>query len=126
MITPYEAFSKLAPLPPLVRKQRRLAAKLAPITPLVEQEKAIRHEIDALLIAAKIAPNDGVNCLGYDVVHHTRKGQSSFNVEVLTSELVAAGLDKAVVLKILLEATETTEPPLWATVTPAKGSKVRK
>lgn len=123
---PYEAYSQLTDLPPLVRKQRRLEAQIAPIAPLVADEKAIRQQIDALLVAAAIAPSDGVTCLGYDVVHHTRKGQSTFNVEVLTAELVAAGLDKAVVAKILIDATETSDPPLWATVSPSKGAKVRR
>jgi len=125
-VEPYEAYSQLTDLPPLVRKQRRLEAQIAPIAPLVADEKAIRQQIDALLVAAAIAPSDGVTCLGYDVVHHTRKGQSTFNVEVLTAELVAAGLDKAVVAKILIDATETSDPPLWATVSPSKGAKVRR
>lgn len=126
MLTPFEAFSALADLPALVRKQRRLEGKIAPIAPLVEEEKTVRKAIDVLLVAAKIAPSDGVTCLGYDVVHHTRKGQSSFNVEVLTAELVAAGLEKATVLKILIDSTDTADAPLWATVTPSKGSKVRR
>jgi hypothetical protein len=125
-VEPYEAYSQLTALPPLVRKQRRLEAQIAPIAPLVDDEKAIRKAIDALLVAAAIAPGDGVTCLGYDVVHHTRKGQSSFNVEVLTSELVAAGLAKDVVAKILIDATETSDPPLWATVSPSRGAKVRR
>lgn len=126
MLTPYEAFSQLADLPPLVRKQRRLAKQLAPLGPLAKDEKAVRQAIDSLLIAAKIKTGDGVTCLGYDVVHCTRKGVSSYNDQVLIAELVAAGLTPEVVAKILIDATETSDSPLWAEVHPSKGAQVRR
>jgi hypothetical protein len=123
---PYEAYSKLAGLPALVRKQQKCAKLIAPIAPVIKDEKAIRHAIDLLLVAAGIAAGDGVTCLGCDVEHHTRKGVSSFNVEVLTSELVAAGLKPKIVAKILIDSTETSDAPLWAEVHPSKGAKVRR
>jgi hypothetical protein len=127
MLEPYEAYSALTDLlPPLVKKQRTLEAKIQPLTAFVEQEKAVRADIDALLVKAKIPSNDGVVCNGYDVVHHERAGQSRINQDVLVAQLVAAGLTKPVVDKILVEATERGEPSTWATVKPSKGAKVRR
>jgi hypothetical protein len=126
-LEPFEAYSLLTDaLPPLVRKQRRLEAQILPLAALAEEEKTIRSEIDGLLIEADIKSNDGVTCLGYDVVHHERAGSTRMNQEVLYAQLVAAGLTKAVVDKILAEATERGDPSAWATVKPSKGSKVRR
>lgn len=121
----YTAYAVLDGLPPLVRKQRRLEAQILPLSQLVEEEKKLRGDIDALLIKAGIANNDGVTCLGYDVAHHERKGQSRINEAMLIEQLVTHGIDRPVALKILVESTETGEPSAWATVKPAKGSKVR-
>jgi hypothetical protein len=127
MLEPYEAYSALTDLlPPLVKKQRTLEAKIQPLTAFVEQEKAVRADIDALLIKAKIPSNDGVVCNGYDVLHHERAGQTRINQGVLVAQLLAAGLTKARVEAILFEATERGDPSAWATVKPSKGSKVRR
>jgi len=121
----YAAFSVLDGLPPLVRRQRQLEAKILPLAPLVDDEKAVRQQIDALLVAAGIASNDGVTCLGYDVVHHARLGSARINADRLVEQLVAAKVDRALVLQVLADSTDTSEPSTWATVKPSKGSKVR-
>lgn len=126
MLQPYEAYSALADLWPLVKKQRTLEAKILPLTPLVEQEKAVRQQIDLLLVAATIASGDGVTCNGYDVGHHERKGNASYNTDKLVVLLTAAGLDQGAVLRILVESTERGDPSMWATVKPSKGAKVRR
>src|SRR5678816_1889789 len=116
----------LAPLPPLVRKQRTLEAKILPLAPLVEDEKALRHDIDVLLLAAGLASNDSVTCNGYDVGHHERQGTRRLNQDMLAEQLVAAGLDRDVVTRMIVDCTETGDPALWATVKPCKGAHVRK
>lgn len=121
----YAGVPSLAGLPALVRKQRRLEAKIVPIAPLIEQEKAVRKDIDALLVTAGFARGEGVTCLGYDVTHRDRKGQSSLNPDKIVEQLVAAGVKRALVLKVLFESTETGDPAQWAEVKPSKGAKVR-
>lgn len=117
---------ELRTLPPLVRKQRTLERKIAPLAPLVDDEKAVRKAIDALLIAAKIAPGAGVTCNGYDVDHHTRKGNTSVNTDAAEILLVLGGVDPEFVDFVIKACTETGDSPLWATVKPSKGAKVRK
>jgi hypothetical protein len=112
-------------LPPLVRKQRRLEAAIVPLAPLVDDEKAVRAEIDHLLIAAGLAKGDGVTCLGYDVTHCERVGSKRLNQDTLVLKLVAAGLAERLVIEILAASTETGDPSTWATVKPSKGAKVR-
>ena len=121
----FAAFSKLAGLPPLVRKQRRLEAQVVLLEPLSEQEKAVRKDIDALLVKAGIAKGDGVTCLGYDVMHVERKGNTTINYEKVIAQLVAGGVDQAFATKVLADSSETAEPSTWATVKPSKGAKVR-
>jgi hypothetical protein len=122
----YTAYSTLEDaLPPLVRKQRRLEGRLVLLVPLAEEEKALRHEIDALLLAEGFAHGEGVTCLGYDVKHNARKGQSSLNPQTIVGLLVAGGVDEAFALKVLIDSTETADDPQWATVKPSKGSRVR-
>lgn len=121
----YAAFSKLAALPPLVRKQRKWEAQIAPIEPLIEQEKALRKDIAALLEKAGIAKGDGVTCLGYDVVRCGKKGNTTINYEKVIALLVAGGVDQAFATKVLLDSSETGDPAMWATVKPSKGAKVR-
>jgi hypothetical protein len=121
----YAAYSVLDGLPALVRKQQQYVRKIAPIEPLIEKEKAVRKEIDLLLIQAKIAKGDGVTCIGFDVMHRSRVGQSSLNHEKVIAALVAEGVDEGLVLKVLLESVETGDPPFWAEVKPSKGAKVR-
>lgn len=117
--------SLVDPLPPLVRKQRRLAATIASVVQTVVDEKALRAEIDALLIAAGLKKSDVVTCAGYDVKHNERDGQKSINADILTEQLVAAGVDRDLVVTILVDSTETGEPSKFATVAPSKGAKVR-
>lgn len=112
-------------LPPLVRKQRRLAAVLAAVLQHAKDEKALRGQIDVLLIAAGLQKSELVTCAGYDVKHNEKAGQSSINADILTEQLVAAGVDRDLVVKILVDSTETGEPSKFATVTPSKGAKVR-
>lgn len=117
--------SLVDPLPPLVRKQRRLEQKIAPLTPWVEEEKALRAEIDALLVAAGLEKGEAVTCLGYDVTHVERVGTKRLNQDVLLLKLIAAGLAERLVVEILAASTETGDPSAWATVKPSKGAKVR-
>jgi len=112
-------------LPPLVRKQRRLEAQIVSLAQVVKDEKALRQEIDALLIAAEIAPGDLVTCIGYDVRHKTRAGSSSLNEDVLTEQLVAAGVARELIEAVILASTETGDPAFWAEVKPSKGAAVR-
>jgi hypothetical protein len=112
-------------LPPLVRKQRRLEAQIVLLVPLAEEEKALRKEIDGLLLKAGLTKGEGVTCLGYDVLHNERKGQSSLNATKIVQLLVAGGVDEGFVLKVLIDSTDTADDPQWATVKPSKGSKVR-
>jgi hypothetical protein len=124
-VTDYTRYPALAELPALVRKQRRLEAKIAPITPLIEEEKAVRKDIDARLVTAGFASNEGVACLGYDVVHHERKGQRAINEDTLIEQLVALGVERKKAQKAIADSTETGDPSTWATVKPSKGAKVR-
>ena len=121
----YAAYSALDGLPPLVRQQRQLEAKILPFAPLVDQEKAIRQDINALLIKAGIAKGDGVTCLGYDVVHLERKGTERLNQDALVAYLITFGMPAREVQEMIAACTETGEPSTWATVKPSKGAKVR-
>lgn len=124
-VIPYTRFPSLRGLPALVRKQRRLETKIAPIVPLIDVEKGVRKSIDELLVVAGFIRGEGVTCLGYDVVHRDRKGQSSLNADKLTEQLVAAGVKRELVLQAITASTETGDPAQWAEVKPSKGSKVR-
>lgn len=121
----YTQYPSLEGLPPLVRKQRRLESRIAPIEPLIEEEKALRKEIDGLLLQAGLTKGEGVTCLGYDVTHRERAGQKRLNQDALTARLVGAGLELAVVITLMAECTEEDDPAKWADVKPCKGSKVR-
>lgn len=112
-------------LPPLVRKQRRLAGQIAEVAQAVVDEKACRADIDVLLVAAGLQKSELVTCNGYDVKHNERDGAHAINGDVLTEELVAKGVDRQVINRALLNATETGKPASFATVTPTKGAKVR-
>jgi hypothetical protein len=126
MTGPFTAYASLVePLPPLVRKQRRLEAKIAAVVQTVKDEKAVRAEIDQFLIAAGLKKGDVVTCLGYDVRHNENAGRDSINEDTLTELLVAGGVDRAFVVKSLAASTETGDPAKFATVTPSKGAKVR-
>lgn len=122
----YTKFRALEPLPPLVRKQRRLEAKLYDEKgSFVEQEKAVRKDIDALLLAAGLQKGEGVGCLGYDVVHRERAGQSSIDGDKLLELLVAGGVERVFAARAISEATNTGDPAKYAEVKPSKGAKVR-
>lgn len=122
---PHTAYPALRDLPALVKQQRTLEATIAPLGQILDDEKAVRQQIDALLIEAGIEKNDGVTCVGYDVVHHERAGSTRINQERLIGELVAAGIDPDTADAFLTASTETGDPSAWATVKPSKGAKVR-
>lgn len=122
----FTTYPALATLPPLVRKQRTLEAKILPLAAFVDLEKAVRKQIDALLIAAKIPAGEGVTCNGYDVDHHTRKGNTSLNAEAAAILFTLGGVDPEFVDFVLTTCLETGDSPLWATVKPSKGAHVRK
>jgi hypothetical protein len=121
----YTSFPELAGLPTLVRRQRRLEAQIVTLGPLLEDEKAVRKEIDGLLVAAGFVKGQTVTCLGYDVTHIVRAGQSSISGESLIAHLLAAGVEERVAVAVLIKSTETGDPSTWATVKPSKGAKVR-
>lgn len=112
-------------LPPLVRKQRRLEAKIAAVSQDAKDEKAVRAEIDQLLVAAGLQKSEVVTCLGYDVRHNEKAGQSSINGDTLTAQLQAAGIDPDLISTMIAASTDTGKAALFATVTPSKGAKVR-
>lgn len=113
----FEYYPGLSALPPLVRKQRRLEKQLAPLAQLEKDEKAVRERIDALLKAEGLGNGEGVECLGYDVVHHEHKGNSFISRELL----LAAGVPAETIDKCI----DRYKPKVFATVNPAKGAKVR-
>jgi hypothetical protein len=117
--------SLVVPLPPLVRKQRRLEGKIVALSPLEADEKALRKEIDQLLEHAGLKQAELVTCNGYDVTRRGQKGRSTINGVKLLEQLVAAQLDRAVAVKIILASTDTGDPSSWAEVKPSKGAKVR-
>jgi hypothetical protein len=119
----FTAYPALADLPPLVRRQRQLETKILPFAPLVDEEKAVRKDIDALLIAAEV---DVVTCNGYDVAHISRKGTERLNQEAFVARQVARGNDRATLEADLAASTDVGDPSGWATVKPSKGSKVRR
>jgi len=112
-------------LPPLVRKQRRLALTIAAVAPAVVDEKAIRAQIDALLLTAGLRKGELVTCLGYDVRHNERDGQTSINAEKLVAGLGIVGVKEELARALIADSTERGEPAKFATVTPSKGAKVR-
>lgn len=111
-------------LPPLVKEQRRLAAKIAVDPTDVKAEKAVRAEIDALLVADGLQPGDLVTCDGYDVIHRERAGQSRIDPDLLTGHLTAAGLDAETVASLVAATTVTGDPALFCEVRASKGSAV--
>lgn len=115
----------LSDLPPLVRRQRTLEAKIVALAPLVDDEKTIRHQIDRLLVDAGIVPGDLVTCNGYDVMHHLRAGSHRLNKDMVIAQLVAGGVDRDFIDKVIASSTETGDPSTWATVKPSKGTRVR-
>ena len=126
MIGPFtEHPSLVEPLPPLVRKQRRLEQKLAAVAQAILDEKAVRAEIDQLLLAAGCEKGDVVQCLGYDVRHFENDARTSINAATLVVQLTAAGLNSELVTQIIAASTDTGSPAVYCTVKPSKGAKVR-
>lgn len=113
------------PLPPLVRKQRRLERKLAAVAQDEKDEKAVRSEIDQLLIAAGLQKSELVTCAGYDVMHNERDGRASLNGEMVTARLIAEGIAPELVAQVIMDCTEIGHPALFCTVKPSKGAQVR-
>jgi hypothetical protein len=112
-------------LPPLVRKQRRLERKLAAVAEDEKDEKAVRAQIDQLLLAAGLQKSELVTCAGYDVQHNERDGRSSLNPEMVSAQLIAAGVAPELVAQVIMDSTETGHPALFCTVKPSKGAQVR-
>jgi hypothetical protein len=101
----------------LVNRQRRLEKQLVPLETLQDKEKATRDALDALLRLGGVEKGHAVLCNGYEVAHHERAGRTSINADKLRGAGVAE-LD-------IQFATDTGNPSTFATVKPAKGSKVR-
>jgi hypothetical protein len=112
-------------LPSLVRQQRRLEAKLAAVAQVEKDEKALRAQIDQLLVAAGLQKSEVVTCAGYDIKHNERDGPSSLNPVKITEQLIAAGVAPELVAQVLMDSTDTGAPSSFATVRPSKGAQVR-
>lgn len=117
----YEAYSVLATdLPPLVRRQRKAWLRLEPVKRQYEEADAedhkIRKAIAALLVLAGIKRGDGVTCLGYDVVHVGRAGETWLSPDKVAAGFIAAGVKKAVVLKVIAASFDAQPDPFWVTV----------
>jgi hypothetical protein len=125
-------------LPDLVQEQRTLEAAIAPhaaailkplkpgVPSLVDQEKAKRKEIDALLVKAGLKNTELVTVNGYEVVHYSRAGLESVNIEKLAALLEAHGMDPLLVAQLVADATETAADVEYALVKVPKGAKVKK
>jgi hypothetical protein len=123
---PYTRYPALKEtLPPLVTKQRTLAAKIAKVAQTIKDEEAIRKDIDARLVLAGLQKSDVVTCKGYDVRHNERDGQERISPKILTAYLTAMEWAPEDVAAILMAVTEVGQPAKFATVTPTKGAKVR-
>lgn len=118
-------FAKLAELPTLVRKQQRLVRKMAPLEPLVEQEKAVRKDIDALLVDVGVGKGEAVECVGFEVAHNERAGQAFINQDKLVLLLAGAGFTGQDMAGAMAWVTDAYAPSSFATVKPLKGAKVR-
>jgi hypothetical protein len=122
----------------LVQEQRTLEAAIAPhaaaiLKPLkpgtlslVDQEKAKRKEIDALLVAAGLKNTECVTVDGYEVVHYSRAGLESVNIEKLAGFVEAHGFDPLLFAQLVADATETAAAVEYALVKVPKGAKVKK
>lgn len=135
----FTAFRVLVePLPPLVRRQRRLEALLGDEKgSFVDQEKAVRQEIHELLKTAGIVERgDAVTCNGYQVTQRGQNGRSAIDGVTLISTLVALKFQftasdgtvlegQAAAEALIAACTVKGEPSAWAEVKPAKGAKVR-
>jgi hypothetical protein len=115
----------IATLPPLIKTQRRLAARIAAVAQDVKDEKAIRQDIDRLLVAAGLTKGDVVTCAGYDVRHNEKDGAESLNPLKVTEQLAAAGVALELIAHVLMDSTETGNPSAFTTVTPSKGAVVK-
>lgn len=76
-------------LPPLVKKQRALAQKIAVDPQDVKDEKAVRADIDALLVTAQFTNGDTVTCDGAVITHHVRAGSARLDPEPVEAYLVS-------------------------------------
>jgi hypothetical protein len=107
---------ELDALPALVARQRKLAKRLAPLKDVEAADKALRAEIDGLLMAAGLGKGDAVTCNGFTVKHNERIGQERIN----GAELLAAG----VAVETVTACTHRDETARFATVDPMKGIDV--
>lgn len=126
----FAKYTTLAELPALVRQQRKYAALLVDKNgnKVVELEKAIRAQIDALLVACGFKSGDGVTCHGYAVVHREQRSQSRLDETKAVEQLVALGVDREAVVQVFKDCTTGGEPGAvkFCEVDPAPGAKVRR
>jgi hypothetical protein len=113
-----------SPLPRLVREQQRLDARIGPrereLEPLIAKEKALRGQIDALLMQAGLGHLDAVTVNGLVVTHNKRRGQTKIDEAILVVGLTMAGVPEETVRKVLKAASTTSADVHFATVAPAK------
>jgi hypothetical protein len=88
----YLAHPVLAGLPALIFRQQELKAQMAPLEALVAEEKAIRADIEALLIAAGV--EDEKVTVGQFTISRTEVDGAEFLSEDL---LLAAGVDADII-----------------------------
>jgi hypothetical protein len=108
-------------LPRLVKQQQAAYAKIAVDPQDVKAEKAIRGEIDALLIADDFANGDQVTCNGCVVTHVERAGSSRLDPELVHAYLLAR-LDAAAADALITDWTITGDPAIFCTVKAEKGA----
>ncbi len=113
-------------IPPLLKKQRRLAARIATMAEAVKAEREVRAEMDGHLVTAGLGKGEVVTCDGYDIRHNEKAGSSSINETKLAEMFVAAGVTRELVDDVIKESTEIGKPSVYATVIPSKGAKVQR
>jgi len=73
--------------PRLLKEQRRLAKLIAVDPKDVKQEKAIRGDMDALMVADNFTNGETVTCDGAVITHHVRAGQARLDPEPVDAYL---------------------------------------
>jgi hypothetical protein len=112
-------------LPSLLVKQRTYAARLATVAGVEALDKAIRKQMDDLLVLAGLKKTELVTCGLYDVRHNERAGQRWLNPDLVTEKLAAAGVDRDLIADVLTDSMEDGDPSLFCDVKVTKGAVVR-
>jgi len=108
-------------LPRLIKQQQAAYAKIAVDPADVKAEKALRGEIDALLIADDFANGDAVTCNGCVVTHVERAGSSRLDPELVHAYLLAR--ERADIADALITTwTITGAEAVYCTVKAEKGA----